>query len=74
MASIIPGIGKKIREGLGLRQKAVVPDIPTGPSIEDTAAASQDEADRIRRRQGRAAAILNNGSTPTTASKYLLGG
>jgi hypothetical protein len=60
---------------------ALKPDIPDPaapgppPTIEDVDARRQDEADRLRRRRGRASAILTSGSTdvPLTASKTLLG-
>lgn len=52
---------------------AVAPP-PAPPTIEDTAAKEQEQADRLRRRKGRAAAILDKaGTVPQTASKQLLG-
>ena len=52
-----------------------VPDAPPPPVIEDTQGAQQDEADRLRRRRGRAASFLSGNSLgqPATASKVLLG-
>lgn len=51
------------------------PDAPPPPVIEDTEGRQQDEADRLRRRKGRAAAVLTNGApgVPMTATKILLG-
>lgn len=48
---------------------------PPPPTIEDTDAVRQDEADMIRRRRGRASSILTerNAAPPVTASKALLG-
>lgn len=45
------------------------------PVIEDTAGREQDTADALRRRKGRAAAVLSGGDAgvPMTASKTLLG-
>lgn len=43
--------------------------------MEDTAAKAQESADMLRRRRGRASAILSTGSqTAVTAAKQLLGG
>ena len=49
---------------------------PAPPTIEDTDATQQDYQDMLRKRQGRAAAILtgpNGAGAPTTATKTLLG-
>jgi hypothetical protein len=50
---------------------------PPPPVIEDTAATQQQYQDQLRKRNGRASAILTGPSgpgTPMTASKTLLGG
>lgn len=48
---------------------------PPPPTVEDTAATQQDYADQLRRRQGRASAILTQSGPPAqTAAKQLLGG
>lgn len=68
--------GEKTREKLGLRKpNPPTPQAPTPPAIEDADARRQDEGDRLRRRRGRAAAVLTDGNagTPMTASKTLLG-
>lgn len=52
-------------------------EAPPPPTIEDTAGTAQDQADMLRRRRGRASAILTdraNQQAPTTAGKALLGG
>ena len=49
---------------------------PAPPTLTDTDGAQQDYADMLRKRQGRAAAILTGpqgAGTPTTATKTLLG-
>lgn len=47
---------------------------PPPPTIEDTAAIAQEQADMLRRRKGRASAILSErGTAPQTAAKTLLG-
>lgn len=47
---------------------------PPPPVIEDTSAAQQEQADMLRRRKGRASAILSERNTPVqTAGKTLLG-
>ena len=48
------------------------------PVVEDTQNKAQDEADQLRRRQGRASTILSNGSdsgtgAPAVGTKTLLG-
>jgi len=48
------------------------------PVVEDTQSKAQDEADQLRRRQGRASTILSNGSdsgtgAPAVGTKTLLG-
>jgi len=49
--------------------------LPPPPAIEDTAATQQEAYDALRRRKGRASAILNQGGPqPVTAAKQLLGG
>lgn len=52
---------------------AAIP-LPPPPVIEDTSAKEQEAYDALRRRRGRAAAILSQGPAPTTAAKTLLGG
>lgn len=49
---------------------------PPPPVIDDTAAKASQDADALRRRQGRASTILsgvNGGAAPMTAAKQLLG-
>ncbi len=47
---------------------------PPPPVIEDTSAAQQEQADMLRKRRGRASAILSERGAPVqTASKTLLG-
>ena len=46
---------------------------PPPPVIEDTGAKQQEQADLLRRRKGRASAVLSQGTAPTTAAKTLLG-
>lgn len=58
---------------MGWNEQPPAPDAPPPPVIEDTEARRQDESDRLRRRRGRASAVVNDGSTPMTASKVLLG-
>ena len=53
--------------------KPEAPAAPPPPTIEDSDARRQDEADRIRMRRGRMASRTSDGSAPTTAAKYLLG-
>jgi hypothetical protein len=57
------------------RPRVVQP--PPPPVIEDTEAAQQEYADMLRRRRGRASAILSDTprgqQAPQTASKVLLG-
>lgn len=58
-----------------LRPKVPTQAAPPPPVIEDTAAIAQEQADMLRRRRGRASAILSErGATPQTAAKSLLGG
>jgi hypothetical protein len=47
--------------------------LPPPPTIEDTSAKEQEAYDALRRRRGRAAAIVNQGPAPMTAAKTLLG-
>jgi hypothetical protein len=58
-----------------LRPKARTAEAPPPPVIEDTAAKQQEYGDLLRRRKGRASAILtkDNSAAPVTASKTLLG-
>lgn len=58
-----------------MNPKAATPNPPPPPVIEDTEARQQDEADRLRSRRGRAAAVLTRGNAgvPMTAAKTLLG-
>lgn len=53
------------------------PQVAPPPVIEDTAGKAQDYQDALRRRKGRAAAILTDQSgkapAPSTAPKTLLG-
>lgn len=68
---------------VGLVKDTLTPDKPNltnpantpPPVIEDTQAKMQDTADALRRRKGRASAILTrrDQAAPTTASKQLLG-
>ena len=48
--------------------------LPPPPVIEDTDAVQQEAYDALRRRKGRASAIVTQGPAPATASKVLLGG
>lgn len=59
-----------------LRPKVRATAAPPPPVIEDTAAKQQEYGDMLRRRKGRASAILTSGNSPApvTASKTLLGG
>jgi hypothetical protein len=59
-----------------LRPKApAMQPLPPPPVIEDTSAKEQEAYDALRRRRGRAAAILHgDGPQPVTAAKSLLGG
>lgn len=60
-----------------MRPKVSAPAAPPPPVIEDTTATQQQYQDMLRRRQGRASAILTGpagAGTPQTASKTLLGG
>ena len=57
-----------------MRPKTPNIPVPPPPVIEDTAAIAQEQADMLRRRRGRASAILSErGAGVTTASKTLLG-
>lgn len=50
--------------------------VPPPPVIDDTVAKANQDADALRRRQGRASTILtgqNGGAAPATAAKQLLG-
>lgn len=49
-------------------------DAPPPPTIEDAESSREAESARLRRRRGRAAAVVNDGSVPMTAAKTLLGG
>lgn len=50
------------------------PAPPPPPVIEDTSAIQQEQADMLRRRRGRASAILSERGQPVqTAAKTLLG-
>lgn len=62
------------KKQMGWDQQAQAPDVAPPPVIEDVEGTRQDAADALRRRRGRASAIVNDGSTPMTASKVLLGG
>lgn len=66
-------IRNRVDRIMGWDVQPTAPDAPPPPVIEDTEARRQDEADRLRRRRGRASAVVNDGSTPMTASKVLLG-
>jgi hypothetical protein len=46
---------------------------PPPPVIEDTDAKQQEQADLLRRRKGRASAVLSQGTAPATSAKTLLG-
>lgn len=60
---------------LGIRSPRVAPiDAPPPPTIEDAESSREAESARLRRRRGRAAAVVNDGSVPMTAAKTLLGG
>lgn len=50
-------------------------DAPPPPTIDDAEGRAQDEGDRLRRRRGRASAILSDRSAPAplTSAKTLLG-
>lgn len=59
-----------------LRPKAPqMPPAPPPPVIEDTAAKEQEQADMLRRRQGRASAVLTQpgNARPASVAKYVLG-
>lgn len=60
-----------------LRPKASTPaPAPPPPTMTDTEGAQQDYQDQLAKRQGRASTLLTtpqSRSTPTTASKVLLG-
>ena len=68
-------VGEKVHNRLGISTNKPAPTTPPPPTIEDTEGAQQDEADRLRRRKGRAAAVLTQGQAgvPQTAGKVLLG-
>lgn len=67
-------IGERMREKAGLRQPPQAIDAPPPPTIEDAESSREAESARLRRRRGRAAAVVNDGSVPMTAAKTLLGG
>lgn len=75
--SVDPGaLNRKIRRKAGINAPdPALPYTPPPPTIEDTEGAQQDEADRLRRRRGRAASVLTQGQAgvPQTAGKVLLG-
>lgn len=68
--------GQMVRKKLGISKDPEAVDAPPPPIIEDTEARQQDTADMLRKRKGRAAAMLTGGNAgaPQTASRTLLGG
>lgn len=71
--SIAPASYKMLKD---INKVPTPPNAPPPPVIEDTEGRQQDEADRLRRRRGRAAADMTRGNAgvPMTAAKALLGG
>lgn len=58
-----------------MRPKVQAQAAPPPPVIEDTAAKEQEQADLLRKRQGRASQVLMRGGAerPQTATQVLLG-